>query len=145
MSNRLVAGIQFLVWIALAVTLTPAVHAADSSLKAAGAVLYAQHCAKCHGAEGSMGINSVGPNLLRSDRVCRAIRDEQVRAHCMEDGDAFFVKSVMEGKMRVGVVHMPAWRGVLSSTEVQNIRDYLLVLTDRQPSAKTISTSGKNP
>jgi mono/diheme cytochrome c family protein len=43
----------------------------------------------------------------------------------MADGEAFFVRSVQEGKIRVGIVHMPAWKEVLSMNEILDIRRYL--------------------
>ena len=40
---------------------------------------------------------------------------------CVVDNDDFFLKSVQR-KTRVGVVHMPAWKEVLSPTAIWTIR-----------------------
>ena len=67
----------------------------------------------------------VGPDLLKMDRSCPRIADPAVRQLCVLDQDDFFMKSVQDGKTRVGVVHMPAWKAVLSPAAIWTIRSFL--------------------
>ena len=53
------------------------------------------------------------------------IADPVIRQMCILDQDDFFLKSVQEGKTRVGVVHMPAWKDVLSPAAIWTIRTFL--------------------
>ena len=66
---------------------------------------------------------AVGPDLLRMDRACSHRRSGHPR-------DAWsttttFLKSVQEGKTRVGVVHMPAWEGGAVAGRHLTIRSFL--------------------
>jgi mono/diheme cytochrome c family protein len=78
-----------------------------------GGVTFNQSCARCHGPDA----NNAGypaPDLRQLDRACRRIGDAKIKAHCMADNDAFFSKSVREGKVIVGITHMPPWKDALS-------------------------------
>ncbi|KAB2963363.1 c-type cytochrome [Zoogloea sp.] len=83
-----------------------------------------QACARCHGVD-AVNKGQVGPDLLRMDRACSRIADPSIRELCVLDNDDFFLKSVQDGKIRVGVVHMPAWKEVLSPAAIWTIRSFL--------------------
>ncbi len=85
---------------------------------------YNQACSRCHGVD-AVNKGQVGPDLLRMDRACSRIADPAIREMCVVDNDDFFLKSVQEGKTRVGVVHMPAWKEVLSPAAIWTIRSFL--------------------
>ena len=85
---------------------------------------YNQACSRCHGVD-AINKGQVGPDLLRMDRACSRIADPAIREMCVVDNDDFFLKSVQEGKTRVGVVHMPAWKEVLSPAAIWTIRSFL--------------------
>ena len=89
-----------------------------------GSATFAQHCSHCHGVK-AVNKGHVWPDLLRSDRYCDRLPKGAEKDMCMADGEAFFVRSVQEGKIRVGIVHMPAWKEVLSMNEILDIRRYL--------------------
>jgi hypothetical protein len=59
------------------------------------------------------------------DRSCPRIADPAIRQMCILDQDDFFLKSVQDGKTRVGVVHMPAWKDVLPPAAIWTIRTFL--------------------
>lgn len=83
-----------------------------------------QACARCHGVD-AVNKGQVGPDLLRMDRACSRIADPAIREMCVLDNDDFFLKSVQDGKTRVGVVHMPAWKDVLPPAAIWTIRSFL--------------------
>lgn len=88
-----------------------------------GAVLYAQSCARCHGEEATQP----GPaaNLRLIGRYCGRLDDPALKQRCTEDADAYFLKSVEEGKVRLDVRHMPGWKGQLSTAQVWAIQAYV--------------------
>ncbi|MCK6374341.1 MAG: c-type cytochrome [Zoogloea sp.] len=96
----------------------------NAQVAAFGRALFNQTCARCHGVD-AVSKNLPGPDLTRLDRACRPIADAEVRARCMADNDAFFLDSVQNGKVRVGVSHMPAWKGVLSPQLIWTLRTFL--------------------
>lgn len=79
---------------------------------AVGRTAYAQACARCHGADAATNA-APAPDLRQLDRTCRRIVDAALRAACMRDNDAYFARTVRDGKVIVGVRHMPAWDGLL--------------------------------
>lgn len=81
-------------------------------------------CARCHGPDGD-NKGQVGPDLLKLDRACSRIADPAIRQMCIVDNDQYFLKSVQDGKTRVGVVHMPAWKDVLPPAAIWTIRTFL--------------------
>lgn len=91
---------------------------------AVGERVYAQHCATCHG-EGSVKPEAEGPDLRRLDGFCRRLAQTDLKPRCLSDVDAYFLESVLEGKVRSGVVHMQPWRGVLSADEIWAIRSFV--------------------
>lgn len=92
-----------------------------------GRSAYAQACARCHGADASHrgADQGAAPDLSRVDAYCRRIADSEVRRACMLDNDAWFSQSVREGKVRVGVRHMPAWQDLLPQEAVWAIQAYV--------------------
>lgn len=97
----------------------------DAQVAAIGRSLYNESCARCHGPEGD-ATRHVGNDLRMLDIYChRRIEDPKARAHCVRDNDDFFKLSVLEGKRRAGVTHMPAWKDVLSQEAIWAIRTFL--------------------
>ena len=94
-------------------------HAADIGRQA-----FNRACARCHGPDGDSR-GQVGPDLLKLDRGCKRIADAAIREMCIVDNDQYFLKSVQDGKTRVGVVHMPTWRNVLPPAAIWTIRSFL--------------------
>lgn len=90
----------------------------------AGQQIFNQSCAVCHG-ENAVGNRSPAPDLRRLDSYCRRIEDDAIRARCMADVDAYFVKSVLKGKTVAGTVHMPAWQGVLKQEQLWSIKTFI--------------------
>lgn len=79
-------------------------------------------CGQCHALADTGGI---GPDLRTLDRSCRKIGDAQLRARCLTDQDVYFRDTVLEGKVVVGVRHMPAWREALSQEAIWAIRSFI--------------------
>jgi cytochrome c5 len=77
-----------------------------------GQAAYNQACARCHGADAATNA-APAPDLRKLNRYCRRIADADLNAACLRDNDAYFAKTVRQGKTIVGVIHMPAWEGVL--------------------------------
>lgn len=77
-----------------------------------GQAAYNQACARCHGADAATNA-APAPDLRKLDGACRRIADAELKAHCQRDNDAYFAKSVRQGKVIVGIVHMPPWENVL--------------------------------
>lgn len=88
-----------------------------------GRLVYEQACARCHGAQA--GGDGGAPDLRRIDGTCRRIADTTLRARCQADVDDFFRRSVLYGKLKVGILHMPPWQGFLSQEEVWAARTYI--------------------
>lgn len=79
---------------------------------AIGRDAYNQSCARCHGADASTNA-APAPDLRNLNRSCRRIADAELKAWCLRDNDAYFAKTVREGKTIVGVTHMPPWADVM--------------------------------
>lgn len=79
---------------------------------AIGREAFNQACARCHGADASTNA-APAPDLRNLNRTCQRIADTELKAWCLRDNDAYFAKSVRQGKVIVGVTHMPPWDGVL--------------------------------
>ncbi|WP_162860600.1 c-type cytochrome [Pseudothauera hydrothermalis] len=90
---------------------------------AVGRALYAQVCARCHGAESL----EPGPaaNLRLVGMYCQRLKDPQLAARCTRDADHYFLTTVLEGKIRLGVEHMPPWAGVLSQEAIWALRSFV--------------------
>lgn len=95
----------------------------DARVAEIGHSIFNQTCARCHGVD--LANHGGAPDLSRLDRYCRRIEDKQTRQHCNADTDAYFLHSVLNGKIIVGVTHMPPWRSVLSQEEIWAIKTYI--------------------
>lgn len=96
----------------------------QTSVHEAGRQAYNQHCAECHGNDARQSV-AEAPDLRRLDSFCRRLQDQALKADCTADVDRYYLRSVHEGKVRAGVVHMPAWKGVLTPQEIWSIRTYV--------------------
>jgi len=92
-----------------------------------GKSAFNQACAKCHGSDALQSVNNgaIAPDLRRLNRYCRRIADEALQKTCLTDNDRYFVKTVKQGKVVVGIVHMPAWDKVLSQELVWAIQAFI--------------------
>ncbi len=88
-----------------------------------GRSLYAQACARCHGAESL----EPGPaaNLRLVGLYCQRLADPELASRCTRDADYYFRTTVLEGKVRLGVEHMPPWAGVLSQEAIWSLRSFV--------------------
>lgn len=89
-----------------------------------GRLAFNQACAACHGADAD-GARAPAPDLRRLGRSCKRVSAPQWRQRCVEDVDYYFRKSVMHGKIKAGIEHMPPWEGVLSPELVWAIRTFI--------------------
>jgi len=53
------------------------------------------------------------------------VRDPGLRQRCLQDANHYFRKSVLKGKTKVGIEHMPAWEDVLTPELVWAIRSFV--------------------
>lgn len=102
---------------------------------AAGEQAYGRHCAVCHGA-GAVQPSAEAPELRRLDTFCRRLQDSAQQQRCLTDVDAYFMRSVQEGKRRAGLMHMPAWAGVLPQETIWAIRSF--TATRPAPAPRTL-------
>lgn len=91
---------------------------------AAGQEAFESRCATCHGHEASQATPE-GPDLRRLDSFCRKLHDEALRQHCRRDVDTYYLRSVLEGKVRAGIRYMPAWQDTLSEETIWSIKTYI--------------------
>ena len=84
-----------------------------------------QACARCHGTEANPVGSLPAPDLRQLNRACRPIADAELKTRCMADNDQFFAKSVREGKVVVGVAHMPRWQETLDQETIWAIQTYI--------------------
>ena len=91
---------------------------------AIGQLAYNQACARCHGADASTNA-APAPDLRQLNRYCKRIGDDELKAACMRDNDAYFAKTVRNGKIIVGVTHMPPWQGVLKQELAWAIQTFI--------------------
>lgn len=89
-----------------------------------GQQAYGQACARCHGADAATNA-APAPDLRQLNRYCRRIGDAELRSACMRDNDAYFAKTVRNGKIIVGVTHMPPWQGVLKQELAWAIQTFI--------------------
>lgn len=92
---------------------------------AIGQSAFNQSCARCHGVDAAQGSGMPAPDLRQLSRYCQRIADAELKAACMTDNDQFFSKSVQQGKIIVGIMHMPPWKGVLSQELVWAIQTFI--------------------
>lgn len=89
-----------------------------------GQLTYGQTCARCHGADASTNA-APAPDLRKLDAFCRRIENAELKAVCMGDNDAYYSRTVRQGKTIVGVVHMPAWEPVLSQELIWAVQSFI--------------------
>lgn len=89
-----------------------------------GQAAYNQACARCHGADANTNA-APAPDLRNLNRYCRRIADPEVNAAGMRDNDAYFARTVREGKIIVGVTHMPPWENVLRQELARAIQVFI--------------------
>lgn len=99
---------------------------------AVGRITYGQTCARCHGADASTNA-APAPDLRRLNAFCRRIADAELKASCLRDNDAYFSKTVRQGKTIVGVVHMPPWQEVLSQELVWAVQAFIESRAEASP------------
>lgn len=95
----------------------------DAQVLDAGKSVYAQACLRCHGADASG--RGPAPDLRLVGSYCRRIGDAALRGACLGDADDYFRRSVLFGKLRLGIIHMPAWNAVLTQEMVWAVRTYI--------------------
>ena len=81
-----------------------------------------QNCARCHGLEAISG--GIAPDLRKLDAECFDMQDE-ARANCVKEFEAYFIKTVRGGRTRDGRVYMPPFEGILSQEALWAIKTYL--------------------
>jgi cytochrome c-550 PedF len=84
-----------------------------------------QACARCHGPAANPSGSLPAPDLRQLNRSCRPIAEASLKARCLADNDLYFSKSVREGKVVVGVVHMPRWQETLNQETIWAIQTYI--------------------
>jgi mono/diheme cytochrome c family protein len=89
-----------------------------------GRSAFNQSCATCHGMDAD-GSRAPAPDLRRIGRACGRVRDAALHQRCLSDADHFFLKSVLKGKQKFGIEHMPAWEGVLDPAVVWSLRSFI--------------------
>lgn len=89
-----------------------------------GGRLYGAGCASCHGKDAD-GDRAPAPDLRGLHVYCKRVADPELRPRCDADVDAYFTASVLEGKTKVGIVHMPAWKGFLSQEQLWAIKSFI--------------------
>ncbi len=104
-------------------TAVPNPYRGNAAVLDAGATAYARHCAYCHG-DGSVNAVAEGPDLRRLNSFCNRLKDAALKQHCLRDVDSYYLQSVREGKVRAGVVHMPAWAALLPQETIWAIRSF---------------------
>lgn len=97
-----------------------------------GGITYGQTCARCHGADASTNA-APAPDLRRLNAFCRRIANAELKAACLRDNDAYFSKTVRQGKTIVGVVHMPPWQEVLSQELVWAVQAFIESRAEASP------------
>jgi mono/diheme cytochrome c family protein len=108
----------------------------DAVVVDAGRTLFSEHCARCHSIDPAEP-SAEGPDLRRLDSFCRRLLTPTLREDCFGDVDRYFLRSVLEGKVRAGVVHMPAWEGRLRTEEIAAIRAFTHSLRPNLPRRST--------
>lgn len=98
---------------------------------AIGREAFNQSCAGCHGVDANAS-RSPAPDLRRIGRGCARVADPALQRRCHSDADYYFRSTVEKGKIKLGVQHMPAWKGVLSTELIWAIRSYIETARERR-------------
>lgn len=88
-----------------------------------GQGVYNQHCARCHGVD-ARAEKSPAPDLRKLNRFCQKV-STKYRQQCLDDNDQYFINTVRNGKLIVGVRHMPVWEGVIRQDEMWKIQLFI--------------------
>lgn len=96
-----------------------------------GQSAFNQSCAVCHGVDADTAGGVPARDLRQLNRYCRGIANPIVQTACMADNDHYFKKIVQDGKVVVGVRHMPAWRDALLQEDVWAIQAFIESRVDR--------------
>jgi cytochrome c oxidase cbb3-type subunit 3 len=98
----------------------PATAGTESAKIQATAHLYDTYCAQCHGVQrNGKGVNTVGLSVQprdHSDTVAMSSLPREQIIKAITDGGASVNKSAL----------MPAWSGVLTKEQVEDMADYLM-------------------
>jgi mono/diheme cytochrome c family protein len=105
-----------------------------------GQKLFNEGCARCHGMD-AVGDRSPAPDLRGLQPYCRPIADAALRSQCEDDVDAYYVKRVLNGKSKVGIIHMPAWEGFLSPEQLWAIKTFIEVQRRQPVLSNTVSAT----
>jgi mono/diheme cytochrome c family protein len=89
-----------------------------------GRAAFNQSCAMCHGDDAD-GSRSPAPDLRRLGRACGRVKDMALKTRCQSDADNWFVQSVLHGKKKFGIEHMPAWDGILKPQVIWSLRSFV--------------------
>ena len=89
-----------------------------------GRSAFNQSCAMCHGNDAD-GSRSPAPDLRRLGRACGRVKDAALKIRCQSDADHWFVQSVLHGKKKFGIEHMPAWEGILDPKVIWSLRSFV--------------------
>ncbi|WP_341646591.1 c-type cytochrome [Thauera sp. SDU_THAU2] len=89
-----------------------------------GRSAFNQACARCHGVDAD-GSRSPAPDLRRIGGLCNRAKDPALKQRCIEDSDYFFRYSVLNGKIKLGVEHMPPWEGIIDAPVLWSIRSFV--------------------
>lgn len=96
----------------------------DAGVIDIGRSAFNQTCAQCHGVDADAHA-SPAPDLRRVGRGCRRVPEPELKLRCLADADHYFLTSVEDGKTKVGIEHMPAWKNVLSRQVIWAIRSFV--------------------
>lgn len=96
----------------------------DAQAIAIGREAFNQSCAACHGVDADAS-RSPAPDLRRIGRACRRVTHPALQRRCHSDADYYFRTTVEKGKTKLGIEHMPPWKGVLSTELIWAIRSFV--------------------
>ena len=89
-----------------------------------GRSAFNQACARCHGVDAD-GSRAPAPDLRRIGGICNRAKDPALKQRCVEDSDYFFRNSVLKGKIKLGIEHMPPWEGIIDAPVLWSIRSFV--------------------
>lgn len=89
-----------------------------------GQSAFNQSCAVCHGTDAD-GSRAPAPDLRRIGKACARVRDPALHNRCLSDADHWFVQSVLHGKKKFDIEHMPAWKGWLDPAVIWSLRSFV--------------------
>ena len=96
----------------------------NADVLAVGRDAFNQVCARCHGIDADAS-RMPAPDLRRVGVGCTRLVPGKWKRRCESDADFYFKQSVEEGKVKVGIRHMPRWKDVLSTELIWAIRSFV--------------------